>query len=75
MPETPTIPPKKELNDGTSGRVQSEFDKNTCPTGAKVNNEELVTVNIRLAKFHGDWDYSVRPVTSRIRKLKRRLSG
>ncbi|MFH0944810.1 MAG: hypothetical protein V2A76_06400, partial [Planctomycetota bacterium] len=31
------------------------------PTGRKVTDEEMQRVNLERHKFHGDWNYIIRP--------------
>lgn len=45
----------------TGLRIQAELDTNSYPTGIKVSDEELAAVNIKRAKFHGDWNYTISP--------------
>jgi len=42
-------------------RIKAELDKATYPLRTKVTDDELATVNIKRHKFHGDWNYSIRP--------------
>lgn len=42
-------------------KVKSALDRHSYPAGQKVSDEELAQVNLRRAKFHGDWNYSVKP--------------
>ena len=44
----------------TGLRVRAELDKNTYATGIKVTDDELACVNLRRAKFHGEWNYTIR---------------
>jgi transposase len=45
----------------TGLRVRAAIDKNRYPTGIKVTDDELASVNLRRAKFHGEWNYTIRP--------------
>ena len=45
----------------TGLRVQAELDANPYPKGIKVTDEELAAVKVRRAKFHGEWNYTIRP--------------
>jgi hypothetical protein len=45
----------------TGLRVRAALDKNKYPTAIKVTAEELATVNLHRAKFHGEWNYTIRP--------------
>ena len=42
-------------------KIRAEIDTTTYPTGVKVTDEELASVRLRPANFHGDWNYSVLP--------------
>jgi len=42
-------------------RVRAKLDTNEYPAGVKVSKEEFDAVCLRLDKFHGDWNYSIRP--------------
>jgi hypothetical protein len=42
-------------------RIQAELDTRSYPVGAKVSDEELPAVKLQPHKFHGDWNYTVRP--------------
>jgi hypothetical protein len=45
----------------TGLKVRAELDTNTYPTGIEVSDEELAAVNIKRARFHGDWNYTISP--------------
>jgi hypothetical protein len=47
----------------TGLQVKAELDVNCYPTGTKVTDEELGAVKLRRAKFHGEWNYTVRPAS------------
>jgi hypothetical protein len=49
--------------------VRAELDTNTYPTGVKVTDQQLQTVNVRQAKFHGEWNYTIRPTPKSKPKL------
>ncbi|MGQ0634470.1 MAG: ISAzo13 family transposase [Planctomycetaceae bacterium] len=42
-------------------RIKAELDTATYPLRTKVTDDELATVKIKRHKFHGDWNYSIRP--------------
>jgi hypothetical protein len=52
---------------GTGLRVRAELDKRRYPEGRKVSDVEMARINLRPAKFHGDWNYTI---TSRRKKRK-----
>lgn len=41
--------------------VTAVKDSNSYPTGIKVSDEDLATLNIKRAPFHGDWNYTIQP--------------
>ena len=45
----------------TGLRVKAELDANQYATGIKVTDEELASLRIRKAKFHGNWNYTILP--------------
>jgi transposase len=45
----------------TGLKVHSEIDTDTYPAGIKVSDRDLAAVNLFLDKFHGDWNYEIRP--------------
>ncbi len=47
----------------TGLQVRAELDDRHDPTGTKVSDQELAAVNLRPAKFHGEWNYAVCPKT------------
>ena len=51
----------------TGLRVRAEIDKGQYPTGTKVPEAKLARVRLRKHNFHGDWNYTIRPETSRNR--------
>jgi len=42
-------------------KVTCRLDRRKYPTGRKVTDEEMQRVNIERHKFHGDWNYVIRP--------------
>ena len=47
--------------------VTCRLDHRTYPVGRKVSDQEMATVNLTPQKFHGEWNYIIRP--KRARKL------
>ena len=41
--------------------VTAVKDSNIYPTGIKVSDEDMATLNIEREPFHGDWNYTIRP--------------
>jgi hypothetical protein len=41
--------------------IKAELDTGSYPTKIKVTDEELASVRIKRAKFHGNWNYAIRP--------------
>jgi transposase len=42
-------------------RVEAALDPNRYPAGVKVPDAEVQQVNLKPARFHGDWNYTVGP--------------
>ncbi len=42
-------------------RVKARLDKRRCPLGMEVSDEALGAVKLLRHRFHGDWNYSIRP--------------
>jgi len=42
-------------------KVTCRLDRRKYPTGRKVSDEEMERVNLERNKFHGDWNYIIRP--------------
>ncbi len=50
----------------TSGlRVRSEIDRGRYPGGVTVTDAQLAKVRLDRHRFHGDWNYTIRPTTER----------
>ena len=47
-------------------KVTCRLDRRKYPTGRKVTDEEMQSVNLERHKFHGDWNYTIRPRVTRI---------
>ena len=45
----------------TGLHIKAELDTGHYPTKIKVTDEELATVRIKRAKFHGNWNYTIKP--------------
>ena len=45
----------------TGLRVRAEIDKGKYPQGREVTDEEMAQVRLRPHRFHGDWNYTIRP--------------
>jgi hypothetical protein len=41
--------------------IRSELDEGNYPTGRKVSDEQMEGLSIKRDKFHGEWNYSIRP--------------
>ena len=46
-------------------KIKAQLDTGNYPTGLKVSNQQLATVNLHAASFHGEWNYSIRPADRR----------
>ena len=42
-------------------KIRAELDRGNYPVGIKITDAELSGLNLKLAKFHGDWNYAVLP--------------
>jgi hypothetical protein len=42
-------------------QVTCRLDRRKYPTGRKVTDEEIKRVNLKQNKFHGEWNYTIRP--------------
>jgi hypothetical protein len=42
-------------------RVRSEVDRRPYPAGVTVSNEHMEEISIRRHRFHGDWNYTIKP--------------
>jgi Rhodopirellula transposase DDE domain len=43
-------------------KVHAELDTNAYPKGISVSDEEMAAINIVRADFHGEWNYTIKPV-------------
>ena len=44
-------------------RVECALDTTTYPAGIKVADADMAKINLRRNDFHGEWNYSIAPVT------------
>jgi hypothetical protein len=42
-------------------KVTCRLDRRKYPTGRKVTDDEMKQINLERNKFHGDWNYTIRP--------------
>lgn len=42
-------------------KVKCRLDRRKYPTGRKVSDQEMQRVNLERNKFHGDWNYIIKP--------------
>lgn len=45
----------------TGLKIRAELDRGIYPIGLKITDAELTGLNLKLAKFHGDWNYTLLP--------------
>ena len=45
----------------TGLKVRAALDENIYPTKIKVTDDEMAAIKIKRQKFHGEWNYSIRP--------------
>ena len=43
-----------------------ELDRGIYPISLKITDAELTGLNLKLAKFHGDWNYTLLPLRKKI---------
>jgi hypothetical protein len=48
--------------------VRCELDENVYPKGVLVSDEQMASLNIARADFHGEWNYTIAPSADRIFK-------
>jgi hypothetical protein len=46
-------------------RVRSELDRGHYPSGVAVTDAQMATVRLERHRFHGDWNYTIHPTTTR----------
>jgi len=42
-------------------KIRAELDRGHYPTGIKISDAEMNALNLKLATFHGDWNYAILP--------------
>jgi len=47
----------------TGLRVQSQLDTGTYPKGIKVGKQEFAAIQLRTDTFHGEWNYTITPLS------------
>jgi transposase len=60
------IDPIANTTTRTGLKIRAELDCGNYPTGIKVSNEELATLTLKRASFHGDWNYAILPAHRKI---------
>jgi hypothetical protein len=45
-------------------KVTCRLDRRKYPTGRKVTDQEMQRINLERHRFHGDWNYTIRPRSS-----------
>jgi hypothetical protein len=45
----------------TGLRVRAEIDKGKYPQGRQITDEQMAQIRLRPHRFHGDWNYTIRP--------------
>ena len=43
-------------------KIRAEVDRGMYPTGIKITDAELASLNLKPADFHGEWNYTVLPM-------------
>jgi hypothetical protein len=52
-------------------KVTCRLDRRKYPTGRKVSKEEMKAINLQPDRFHGEWNYAIRPHHLRHRQRMR----
>ena len=42
-------------------KIRAELDQGKYPTGIKITDAELASLNLKPHSFHGDWNYTALP--------------
>ena len=58
----------------TGLNVWCGLDENEYPKGVKVADREVAAINLERDSFHGEWNYTISPITSEPRTLDDRRS-
>ncbi len=45
-------------------KVTCRLDRRKYPTGRRVSDEEMENINVERNKFHGDWNYVIKPTAA-----------
>jgi hypothetical protein len=45
----------------TGLKVTAKLDESEYLTGIKISDEEFEKINLKQYKFHGEWNYIIRP--------------
>lgn len=45
----------------TGLKIRAELDRGNYPTGIKIDDAEMNALNLKLAPFHGEWNYTLLP--------------
>jgi hypothetical protein len=46
-------------------RVRSELDRRRYPAGVTITDQQMAALRLQPHRFHGDWNYTIRPTTTR----------
>lgn len=49
----------------TGLKIRCQLDRKHYPSGIKVTDKQLASIHLEPADFHGDWNYTIWPATSR----------
>jgi len=61
VPPLPIVNLIAATTTATGLRVRAEIDKGEYPQGREIADEEMAQVRLRPHRFHGDWNYTIRP--------------
>ena len=54
----------------TGLKIRCRLDRTPYPTGVKVTDEQLLSVQLEPADFHGDWNYTIWPSKAHSRRKR-----
>ena len=47
-------------------QVICRLDRRKYATGRRISDDEMNSINLELHRFHGDWNYVIRPHRTRV---------
>ena len=50
----------------TGLKVRAKLDEGNYPTGVKIADEEIEKINLTKNEFHGEWNYTIKPIIEQV---------